>query len=145
MPSSGMSLPDSHNSSDGSFTPGSMPVPALVLSAFYGAGHEVEITWGWIYQIGETRIRAPLVASEPIAVFRDLAREREILAGLGICLDQFTPHVILRDIDTMRFTMVVLPRIRGRPDVLLDIDGVPPVYRVITADTIEGTVLPLKV
>jgi hypothetical protein len=122
-----------------------MPVPALVLSAFYGADHEVEITWGWIYQIGETRVRAPLLATDPVAVFRDLAREREILADLGISLDQFTPHVILRGIDTMQFTMVVLPRIRGRPDVLLDIDGVPPVYRVISADTIEGTVLPLKV
>jgi hypothetical protein len=106
-------------------------VPALVLSAFYGFRHEVEVIWGWIYQIGETRTRVPLHARQPVAAFRDLAREREILASLGISLGQFTPHVVLRGADTMRFTTLVLPRIRGRPDVLLDIDGVPPVYRVI--------------
>ncbi|MEV4310801.1 hypothetical protein [Actinocrispum sp. NPDC049592] len=101
----------------------------LVLSAFYGPRHEVEVNWDWIYQLGERRVRVPLHAREPVAVFRDLRREREILAGLGISLDEFTPHVVLRGTDTMRFTTSVVPRIRGRPDVLLDIDGTPPDYQ----------------
>jgi hypothetical protein len=107
----------------------SKPAPSLVLSACYGAGHEVEVVWGWIYQIGEARARVPLYASEPAAVFRDPASEREILASLGISLNQFTPHVVLHGVDAMRFTTLIVPWIRSRPDVLVDIDGVPPVFR----------------
>lgn len=106
----------------------SKPPPRLVLSACYGADHEVEVIWGWIYEVDDARARVPLYASEPAAVFRDLAREREILAGLGISLDQFTPHVVLHGADTVRFTTVIVPWIRGRSEVLVDIDGVPPVF-----------------
>jgi len=46
-------------SSDGSFTPPSISGPDLVLRAGYGAGHELDVSWEWAYQVGESPQRVP--------------------------------------------------------------------------------------
>ncbi|ABD11775.1 hypothetical protein ThrDRAFT_01132 [Frankia casuarinae] len=52
-------------SSDGSFEPPEVPPPALVLHASYGDDHELDLSWGWAYEVGGERIHVPLYATEP--------------------------------------------------------------------------------
>ena len=46
-------------SSDGSFTPPVISGPTLLLRASYLAGHQVDISWEWAYQVGDSRLRLP--------------------------------------------------------------------------------------
>ncbi len=141
-------------SSDGSFPLPAISPPTLVLGAAYGDGHELEVSWEWAYQVGDSRLRAPLspmralpapsmpatgAASRAIAAsghpagadpepYRDVEAERAILAELDM------PAASLRSaqltgLDTMRFSTETLPMLTGRPGVDVEITGTPADYR----------------
>jgi superfamily II DNA or RNA helicase len=111
-------------SSDESFTPPSISDPTLVLRAAYGKGHTVDVGWEWAYDIDDATLRAPLNATSEDG-HRDLDRERAVLAGLDIPVDQRT----LTGIDTMRFTTETLPLLTGRPGIAVEVSGDPADYR----------------
>jgi superfamily II DNA or RNA helicase len=118
-------------SSDASFTTPEVSGPTLMLRARYAGGHEVEASWEWLYQIGDTRLAGD-------AGHRDLDAERAILADLDLPLDRFgllpagqsssdpaacAPAVWLTGIDTVRFTTELLPLLEDHPDVAVEITG----------------------
>jgi superfamily II DNA or RNA helicase len=139
-------------SSDGSFTPPAVSGPDLVLRAGYGAGHELDVSWEWAYQVGESRQRAPLDAAGPGDGYRDLAAERVLLAGLELPLDRYglagrgvgpapvlLPRTRLTGIDTMRFSTELLPLLADQPGVTVEVTGEPADYRE-AGDTLRITV-----
>jgi superfamily II DNA or RNA helicase len=128
-------------SSDGSFTPPEISGPSLVLQASYGAGHSLELSWAWNYEIGSQSRREPLGLGAA-AGFRDPRAERAILAEaelvetglerLGL-LDPAArpveaPPVSLSGIETMRLTTEVLPRLEEH-GVAVEVVGEPADYR----------------
>jgi hypothetical protein len=131
-------------SADGSFTPPEISAPALVLTACYGAGHDVEVSWGWAYQVGDARRRSPL-PPDPAHGYRDLAAEGEILAGLDLPLADFgllrpvsatarpgralVPSARFTGINTMLISTELLPLAAGHPGVTVEITGDPADYR----------------
>ncbi|HLH59123.1 MAG TPA: SNF2-related protein [Streptosporangiaceae bacterium] len=126
-------------SSDGSFEPPAIPDPTLVLRAAYGAGHDLELSWEWAYEIGEYRRRAPLDPAADTG-YRDLDAERGILAGLDAGLEGFglrqpgpgrplAARASLGGIETMRFSTEVLPLLDGHTGVTVEISGDPAEYR----------------
>ena len=135
-------------SSDGSFTPPVISDPTLVLRACYGAGHDVDVSWEWAYQVGDSRLRAPLHPDSPEAGYRDLEAERAVLAHLDLPLDRFglpahrpaagpirnkpwpwPRRSRLGGIDTMRFTTELLPLLADQPGVAVEVTGDPADYR----------------
>jgi superfamily II DNA or RNA helicase len=132
-------------SSDGSFAPPEISEPSLVLRASYGAGHALELAWGWDYRIGSQTRQAPLGIGPQIAGFRDRRAEHAILAqtaldgtGLERCglLDDAArpveaPAVSLDGIETMRLTTEVLPRLEER-GIAIDVAGEPADYRDVS-------------
>jgi superfamily II DNA or RNA helicase len=150
-------------SSDGAFTPPAISGPTLVLHASYRAGHDVEVSWDWAYQVGDARLRAPLYQGQQDETgYRDAAAERDILAQLDLPLDRFglllgdqgpagpgpalAPVTRLAGIDTMRFSTELLPLINGHPWVTTEITGDPADYREagdtlligVSADEVPG-------
>jgi hypothetical protein len=143
-------------SSDGSFTAPEISGPGLVVRAAYARGHHVDIRWEWSYQVGGTELRAALgAARDP---FRDPEAEERVLAGLslpagvpgvpreatarsqpagfapalpGVSVPVLKqgPAVTLRGLDAMTFTTEVLPLLRDRHDVRVEISGHVPDYR----------------
>ena len=75
-------------SSDGSFIPPAIADPTLVLHAAYGTGHELDLRWEWVYEIGESRRRAPLSPDDDPG-YRDLKAEQAIVAALDVGLEAF--------------------------------------------------------
>src|SRR5919108_1354962 len=115
------------------------------MRASYGSGHDLRIGWEWLYEVGESRMRAPFHPDEGDAGYRDVAAERALLADLDLPLDEFglraadadgvDPHRLLAEraqlsgIDTMRFSTEVLPLLAGRPGVAVEVSGDPADYR----------------
>jgi len=133
-------------SSDQSFTPPAISDPRLMLHADYGVGHDLIVSWEWVYDIGDSRLRAPLRSTQPPAGYRNLEQERDILANLEVPLDRFeplsvgpgagpgptlAPHADLSGSDAMRFTTEVLPLLADQPGVCVEISGDPPDYREV--------------
>jgi hypothetical protein len=130
-------------SSDGSFSPPEISPPTLVLRASYGADHAVDVGWEWAYQIGAATRHAALLSNGAGPGFRDLDAERAIVATadfagtdlerFGLLDDAGRPagaHAIsLTDIDSMRLTTEMLPRVADLPDVVVEIVGAPADYR----------------
>jgi SWIM zinc finger len=133
-------------SSDGSFTPPAICGPDLVLEARYRSGHELELSWEWTYQVGDSALRAQLEAGGPDDGYRDLATERALLAGLDLPLDRYgqlgqatgvsgaavpalAPRTRLTGIDTMRFSTELLPLLAGHPGLIVEVSGEPADYR----------------
>jgi superfamily II DNA or RNA helicase len=119
-------------SSDGSFTPPVISDPTLVLNASYGDGHDVEVSWVWEYQVGDSRFRAGLHSVPGATEYRDLEGERAVLGRLPLDRqlhpDQ-APHARLGGLDTMRFTTELLPLLSGQPGVAVEVSGEPADYR----------------
>jgi superfamily II DNA or RNA helicase len=127
-------------SADGSFAPPAIPDPALLLHASYGAGHDLDLRWEWVYEIGGQQRRAPLPPAGD-GGYRDLDAERRIVAGLDdIGLEHFglrhpgadqplVSPVQLGGIETMRFSTEALPLLDGLPGVTVEITGDPADYR----------------
>jgi len=130
------------SSSDGSFAPPEISDPSLVLRASYGAGHALELAWGWDYQIGSQARQAPLGMGVERSGFRDPRAERTILDGTeldGTGLERLglldaaarpvqVPPVSLAGIETMRLTTEVLPRLEER-GIAVEVTGEPADYR----------------
>ena len=119
-------------SSDGSFTPPAISDPTLVLNASYGDGHDVEVSWVWEYQVGDSRFRAGLHSVPGATEYRDPEGERAVLGRLPLDRqlhpDQ-APHARLGGLDTMRFTTELLPLLSGQPGVAVEVSGEPADYR----------------
>lgn len=127
-------------SSDETFRPPKISDPTLVLRASYDEEHDVAVDWEWAYQIGDSTLRAPLLPTPFGDGYRDVDRERALLASLDIPFEQYglladdpmsglAPYATLRGIDTMRFTTEVLPLLEGRDDVAVEVGGTPACYR----------------
>ena len=132
-------------SSDGSFTPPVIGGPTLVLRASYLPGHQVDVTWEWAYQVGDSRLRLPPGPAGPGGTgpggYRDQAAEQAIVAGLDGALQSLglvdpgpggpvlVPGVRLDGIDTMRFSTEVLPLLAGQPGLAVEVSGEPADYR----------------
>ena len=139
-------------SSDGSFPLPAISPPTLVLGASYGAGHELQVSWEWAYQVGDSERRTPISplralpaggptdsASGAMALagppdeadaepFRDVDAERAILAELDVPAATFRPAQ-LTGLETMRFSTETVPMLTGRPGVEVEISGTPADYR----------------
>ena len=130
-------------SSDGSFVPPEISAPTLVLRASYGGGHRVDVGWEWSYEVGASTRHTAFAVNGDGPGFRDLDAERAILAGADFSatgLQRFglldgagrpgDAHVTsLTDLDSMRLTTEVLPRVAERPDVVVAVLGEPADYR----------------
>jgi len=145
--------------SDGTFTAPVISGPTLVLRASYLPGHRVDICWEWTYQVGDARLRLP---PDPAVGrdggYRDLAAEREIVAGLdgavastglvgsGPLGPELVAEIRLDGIDTMRFSTEVLPLLAGQPGIEVEVTGHQADYREagdslrigVSADAIPG-------
>ena len=132
-------------SSDESFVPPSISDPQLVLRASYGADHTVDVNWQWAYEVGDARLLAPLYPTlGEQGGYRDLDRERAILADLELPLDEYellrpavdqtdanrplAPHAVLTGLDTMRFATEVLPLLADQ-SVEVEVSGAQADYR----------------
>ncbi|MGH3490593.1 MAG: DEAD/DEAH box helicase [Actinopolymorphaceae bacterium] len=138
-------------SSDDSFTPPVISDPSLVLRASYGEGHALDVAWEWMYDVGDTRMRAPLSAAASETGIRDPEREREIvrdvLDTMEVPLDRFglvtdgqgplmsEPALLSRGelggVDTLRFSTELLPLLSDHPGVAVEVDGEPADYREV--------------
>ena len=132
-------------SSDGSFEPPEISEPSLVLRASYGAGHALELAWGWDYRVGSRTREAPLGIGPQGSGFRDRPAEQAILAEtelagtglerLGLLDDAARPAAIpaalLDGIQTMRLTTEVLPRLEER-GIAVEVTGEPADYRDVS-------------
>ena len=151
-------------SSDGSFPPPVITGPELVCHACYGENHELEVSWEWAYQIGETAYRTPPSPGTPAGWYRDAAAEQALLATLGdLPLSRFrllepgtgalgragpalAPLTRLNGIETMRFSTGLLPLLTGRPGLIVEVSGEPADYReageslriAVSADEVDG-------
>ena len=138
-------------SSDESFTLPAISAPTLVLGAAYGDDHEVDVSWEWSYQVGDSQLRVPLGADGGDT--RDLEAERAILAGLDVPADrlqlaagesmaaadtaqELIPRARLTGIDTMLFSTELLPLLAVQPGVDVEVSGHPANYRE-AGDSVE--------
>jgi superfamily II DNA or RNA helicase len=126
-------------SSDGSFTPPEISEPTLVLQAAYSDGHQVEVGWEWLYQIGDTQVRAPLELTVQDTQYRNPDAERAVLASLPFGSDQVRDQQFLNGLDTMRFTTELLPLLHNQPGIAVEVSGAPADYREAT-DTLSISV-----
>jgi superfamily II DNA or RNA helicase len=145
-------------SSDASFSLPEISAPTLVLGADYGDGHELEVSWQWSYQVGDSRLRMPAepppdadpralmaalgrrirasdLASDGAAdraevadSYRDFEAEHAILAGLELPPGGWHEGQ-LTGMDTLRFSTEVLPLLADRPGLQVEITGDPADYR----------------
>ena len=122
-------------SSDGSFTPPEISAPTLVLRADYGDQHNLELSWEWAYQVGDTRHRIALDVADTGDGYRDTDAERTIITSLGLPRP-IAAHAVRRGIDTMRFTTETLPLLLDRAGVEVEINGDPADYREV-GDTLS--------
>ncbi len=123
-------------SSDESFTPPAISDPKLTLNAAYGPEHSLDLSWEWIYEVGDTLLRTPVNQEErPDSGYRDLAKEKEILAGLDPGLVSNQPKT-LRGNETLRFSTESLPLLADRPEIDVEISGDPADYREVS-DTLS--------
>ncbi len=130
-------------SSDGTFVPPEVSGPTLVLTAGYGAGHDLRLHWDWAYQVGDSLLRAAAgqpgfaAPDQPVAAYRDPEAERALLASLDHLMTRggdvaraaLSGPVTLSGIDTMRFSTEVLPLLASTEGVAVEITGEPADYR----------------
>jgi superfamily II DNA or RNA helicase len=141
-------------SSDESFTPPEIIGPRLVLRADYQGEHELQLTWEWVYQIGDNNFRAPVGTSED-AGCRDLEAEHALASSIEAPLERFglrgadgtlITGARLSGLETMRFATEVQPLLAELPDVTLEVVGDPADYReaggslviAVTTDAVAG-------
>lgn len=119
--------------------------PRLGLAVTYHADHRVELEWTVRYETGGSDVRLPLHgAGEPDegpAAMRDQRAEERLLSSLrlpgerlpGLWADAVTqrpaPRVELRGMGAVVLTEEVLPDLRARDDVIVEVTGTPPDYR----------------
>jgi hypothetical protein len=122
--------------------------PTLGLHAGYGPGHAVELSWSWRYEVGISQVQFPL-GPGAIEGVRDPAAERALLHCLDVPLHEYgltsaagaapLPRVRLTGLDTMLFSTELLPLLRDRPGVLVEVAGEQTEYRE-AGDTLQVSV-----
>ncbi len=123
-------------SSDGSFTPPEITGPEVLLSADFRAGHQLVLSWFWLYRLGDRDIRIPVTAGDTGGV-RDLDAECELAADIDAPLERFGLRVggaalteaVLGGADTMRFVTELQPLLAAADGVTVEIIGRPADYR----------------
>jgi len=135
-------------SSDGAFAPPEISPPRLELQASYGAGHAVELSWSWVYEVGTMTRRAPVDDDPDIAGYRDPEAEHHLARSLDLpVLDQLgllaadgrpRPRARLTGLDTMRFATEVQPLLADNSDVLIDVTGEPADFSDVGDNVVVG-------
>jgi superfamily II DNA or RNA helicase len=124
-------------SSDESFTSPEIVGPRLVLRADYHDEHELQLTWEWLYRIGDNDFRAPVGTLE-YAGCRDAEAEHALASSIDAPLERFglraadgtlITRARLSGLETMRFATEVQPLLAELPDVTLEVVGDPADYR----------------
>lgn len=127
-------------SSDESFQPPEISAPTLVLSAHYGSGHDVDVSWCWRYQLGGSALSIPASHELTEPGLRDSEAEQstvDLLDGAvedyGLATTAGRVRTLLNGrisgLDTMRFTTEVVPLLAGCPGVVVETSGERPDYR----------------
>ncbi len=126
-------------SGDGSISLPEVIPPRLAVTVGFEAGHRTVIGWGFAYTVGDQVLRTP-IAAEPGRVARDPDAEDALLGTLGFLdvvpglrvdvgpVRRPVPRTVLTGLDTAAFVEHVLPVLRERDDVLVDVEGVPVDY-----------------
>jgi len=117
-------------SSDCSFTPPEISEPTLVLRADYGDQHDVEVGWEWLYQVGDSQIRASLTQQQDDD-YRNPEAERAILDSLPPGISTLDRQQ-LQGFETMRFTTELVPFLHSQPSISVEVSGIPADYREAT-------------
>ncbi len=146
-------------SSDESFVPPVISDPRLLLLASYGDGHQLDVSWQWAYEVGDTRLLAPLdPAASDDGGHRDLERERAVLAEVNAVLASYeflwppggqrtvAAQLVLDGLATMRFSTEVLPLLADHPQIVVEVGGDPAEYReagdsltiAVSTDAVDG-------
>jgi len=124
-------------SSDESFTPPEIIGPRLVLRADYHDEHELQLTWEWLYRIGDDDFRVP-VGSVEYAGCRDVDAEHALASSIDAPLERFglrgadgtlITEARLSGLETMRFATECQPLLAELADVDLEVTGDPADYR----------------
>jgi superfamily II DNA or RNA helicase len=114
--------------------------PDLMLRVCSGPDHELELTWQWAYQIGDTPLRAPLAPVRGDEEYRDPRDEDEVLRRLRLPAAPYplgfdprpgapVPTLTLTGLDTMQFVTEVLPRLKRLPGLIVEVTSEPADYR----------------
>jgi superfamily II DNA or RNA helicase len=135
-------------SSDGSFTPPEVSAPSLVLRVNFRDGHNLDVGWQFLYDIGGSTREVGL-SGDYGSEFRNPALERALLDGvaagglglesLGLVDDHGRPRetgALLTGLNSMRFVTGVLPRLGGLGGAALTVEGEPADYRDV-GDSVE--------
>lgn len=134
-------------SSDNSYASPEISGPVLHLRAKYGDDHGVDLTWEWQYTIGNDRLTVGVGEHPGSLDGRSPAKEQSILDTVSPLFgpsDTTRPHTrelvhgSLAGLDTMRFTLDVLPLLRDHPDADITIDGTPANYRATDDSLVIG-------
>ncbi|MEE6296134.1 DEAD/DEAH box helicase [Georgenia wangjunii] len=115
--------------------------PRLGLRLTYADGHRLSLAWSFRYEVAGKVEAVPLGGPGPAAVARDHDGEQRLLRDLRL-----PPHlpqlrgpapehalvagVDLRGVDAAVFTEDVLPELRAQDDVVIDVVGTVPDYRL---------------
>ena len=110
--------------------------PVLVLSAAFGTGDELVLSWDWEYRHGSTLTRLPLTGrpaagtgSDADTSYRDIPAEADLLTAVGKALGAVPRNRTLREIDAAEFTEHMLPILEQLEGVRVEIIGERPDYR----------------
>ncbi|MEQ6324850.1 DEAD/DEAH box helicase [Mycobacterium canetti] len=133
-------------SSDQSFTPPAITGPTLVLHAHYRDAHQVELTLGWAYRVGDCDFRIAVDAPTD-GGYRNLDAEIGLALSIDAPLERFGLRAAdgtliaatqLSGLQTMRFTTELQPLLAGLPDVVLEVTGDPVDYREAGGSLVIG-------
>ena len=132
-------------SSDDSVRLPTISGPDLVLRVSVCPGTELELTWEWAYQIGDSPRRTPLRPGSQEEYYRNVNAEQQVLAGLDLPLRRYrlgahvpdrpapalAPRTRLADRDAIRF-LRELPRLADQPRLIVETGGGAAAYREAT-------------
>jgi superfamily II DNA or RNA helicase len=119
--------------------------PKLALHAGYEPDHRVTLRWSFAYPVGDEVRRVPLQGPAGAGEVRDLREERRLVRGLALPDDRLpqlregtaerlpVSDLQLCGMDAVFFTQHVLPGLRKLDDVLVEVVGTPPDYRLSDA------------
>jgi superfamily II DNA or RNA helicase len=137
-------------SSDGSFAKPAICGPDLMLRACSRPDHELELSWHWAYQIGDTPLRSSLAPVRGDEEFRDPRAEDELLRGFRLPAAPYplgfeprpgaaVPKLTLTGLETMQFMTEVLPRLKRLRGLIVEVSGESADYRE-TGESLRITV-----
>ena len=121
--------------------------PVLALAADRVDGHRVDVSWDWVYALGDVLRREPLLAGSAAGNGREPSAEatilRQVIAAVGVVpgllsdvsdRDALAPAVSLAGMDTVRLLTEVLPALEPMPGVEVTVTsgGAAPDYREAT-------------